>query len=276
MADRTDLSFTGLTDEQAQELHSVYMSGLWLFSAVASLPTLPCSSGAVVLRRERSMSKFYKIWLIFDPRRVFVAQGVFLFLLAVMIHLVLLSTPSYNWFEHRGAEIRSPDRLTGVPRPRAALSPARLAIVDGPATRPPSHLEGSMALLSFERKYRVPGGTLVGGNLFDFWVGPFYVGFFGVTTIFFAVLGTLLIFYGASAAGGTWNPWLISINPPPLNTGSGRAADGGRLWQIITICAMAPSSAGCCARSRSAASWAWAITCPSPSAWRSLPTRRSW
>jgi light-harvesting complex 1 beta chain len=34
MADR-DLSFTGLTDEQAQELHSVYMSGLWLFTAIA-------------------------------------------------------------------------------------------------------------------------------------------------------------------------------------------------------------------------------------------------
>jgi light-harvesting complex 1 alpha chain len=45
------------------------------------------------------MSKFYKIWLIFDPRRVFVAQGVFLFLLAAMIHLVLLSTERYNWFE---------------------------------------------------------------------------------------------------------------------------------------------------------------------------------
>jgi light-harvesting complex 1 alpha chain len=45
------------------------------------------------------MSKFYKIWLIFDPRRVFVAQGVFLFLLAAMIHLVLLSTgpDGYNW-----------------------------------------------------------------------------------------------------------------------------------------------------------------------------------
>jgi len=37
------------------------------------------------------MAQFYKIWLIFDPRRVFVAQGVFLFLLAAMIHLVLLS-----------------------------------------------------------------------------------------------------------------------------------------------------------------------------------------
>ena len=35
MAGNTDLSFTGLTDEQAQELHSVYMSGLWLFVAVA-------------------------------------------------------------------------------------------------------------------------------------------------------------------------------------------------------------------------------------------------
>jgi light-harvesting complex 1 alpha chain len=30
---------------------------------------------------------------------VFVAQGVFLFLLAAMIHLVLLSTERYNWLE---------------------------------------------------------------------------------------------------------------------------------------------------------------------------------
>jgi len=35
MTDNTDLSFTGLTDEQAQELHAVYMSGLYLFGAVA-------------------------------------------------------------------------------------------------------------------------------------------------------------------------------------------------------------------------------------------------
>ena len=94
-----------------------------------------------------------------------------------------------------------------------------------------------MALLSFERKYRVPGGTLIGGNLFDFWVGPFYVGFFGVTTFFFAALGTLLIFYGA-AMGPTWNPWLISIDPPSVENGLAFAPlmQGG-LWQIITICA---------------------------------------
>ena len=35
MADNSDLSFTGLTDEQAQELHSVYMSGFTIFAAVA-------------------------------------------------------------------------------------------------------------------------------------------------------------------------------------------------------------------------------------------------
>lgn len=35
MADDDDLSFTGLTDEQAQELHSVYMQGLTLFVFIA-------------------------------------------------------------------------------------------------------------------------------------------------------------------------------------------------------------------------------------------------
>lgn len=95
-----------------------------------------------------------------------------------------------------------------------------------------------MALLSFERKYRVRGGTLIGGDLFDFWVGPFYVGFFGVTTAFFALLGTVLIFWGASQQG-TFNPWLINIAPPDLKYGLGLAPllEGG-LWQIITMCAV--------------------------------------
>lgn len=95
-----------------------------------------------------------------------------------------------------------------------------------------------MAMLSFERKYRVRGGTLVGGDLFDFWFGPFYVGFFGVTTIFFAVLGTALILWDASM-GPTWNVWLISIDPPPLEYGLSFAPlrEGG-IWQLVTICAI--------------------------------------
>lgn len=95
-----------------------------------------------------------------------------------------------------------------------------------------------MSMLSFEKKYRVRGGTLIGGDLFDFWVGPFYVGFFGVTTIFFTLLGTGLIFYGA-AIGPTWNVWQINIAPPDLSYGLKFApmAEGG-LWQMITLCAV--------------------------------------
>jgi photosynthetic reaction center L subunit len=95
-----------------------------------------------------------------------------------------------------------------------------------------------MAMLSFERKYRVRGGTLIGGDLFDFWVGPFYVGFFGVTTILCSALGTALILYGA-AIGPTWNIWQISIAPPDLKYGLGFAPlrEGG-LWQVITFCAI--------------------------------------
>ena len=95
-----------------------------------------------------------------------------------------------------------------------------------------------MAMLSFERKYRVRGGTLLGGDLFDFWVGPFYVGFFGVMTVFFTVLGTAMIFYGA-AVQGTFNPWTINIAPPDLKYGLALAPlkEGG-LWQVITVCAL--------------------------------------
>ena len=95
-----------------------------------------------------------------------------------------------------------------------------------------------MAMLNFERKYRVRGGTLVGGDLFDFWMGPFYVGFFGVTTAFFTILGTALIIYGA-ALGPTWNVWQINIAPPDLSYGLALApmAEGG-LWQVITVCAL--------------------------------------
>ena len=95
-----------------------------------------------------------------------------------------------------------------------------------------------MAMLSFERKYRVRGGTLVGGDLFDFWVGPFYVGFFGVTTLFFTLLGTAMIVWGA-ANGPTWNLWQINIAPQDLKYGLKFAPllEGG-LWQLITVCAL--------------------------------------
>jgi len=47
----------------------------------------------------------WRIWLLFDPRRVLVAMAVFLFTLAVLIHFILLSTDRYNYLE--GAPIAS-------------------------------------------------------------------------------------------------------------------------------------------------------------------------
>lgn len=41
----------------------------------------------------------WRIWKLFDPLRAMVVQGIFLFGLAAMIHLVLLSTNKFNWFD---------------------------------------------------------------------------------------------------------------------------------------------------------------------------------
>jgi light-harvesting complex 1 alpha chain len=39
----------------------------------------------------------WRIWLLFDPRRVLVAMAAFLFTLAILIHFILLSSPRFNW-----------------------------------------------------------------------------------------------------------------------------------------------------------------------------------
>ena len=41
----------------------------------------------------------WRIWLLFDPRRVLVALCIFLFALALLIHFILLSTDRFNWLE---------------------------------------------------------------------------------------------------------------------------------------------------------------------------------
>lgn len=41
----------------------------------------------------------WRLWLIFDPRRTLVALAIFLFVLALLIHFILLSTDRFNWIE---------------------------------------------------------------------------------------------------------------------------------------------------------------------------------
>jgi light-harvesting complex 1 alpha chain len=44
----------------------------------------------------------HRVWLYVDPRKAMVGQAVFLFGLAALIHLILLSTSRYNWLEEDG------------------------------------------------------------------------------------------------------------------------------------------------------------------------------
>jgi photosynthetic reaction center L subunit len=74
-----------------------------------------------------------------------------------------------------------------------------------------------MSMLSYERKVRVRGGPCRRRPV-RLLASPFYVGFFGVTAIFFTLSGRadrLL----APAQQGTFNIWLINIPPPDLSYG---------------------------------------------------------
>jgi light-harvesting complex 1 alpha chain len=47
----------------------------------------------------------YKVWLLFDPRRALVALSAFLFVLALIIHFILLSTDRFNWLEGHSVKV---------------------------------------------------------------------------------------------------------------------------------------------------------------------------
>jgi len=49
----------------------------------------------------------WRIWMIFDPRRALVALFIFLFVLALLIHFILLSTDRFNWLDgpHKKAPV---------------------------------------------------------------------------------------------------------------------------------------------------------------------------
>ena len=63
----------------------------------------------------------WRLWLIFDPRRTLVALFIFLFVLALLIHFILLSTDRFNWLDG----------------PRTANSGAASATAATPATPTP-------------------------------------------------------------------------------------------------------------------------------------------
>lgn len=73
----------------------------------------------------------WRLWLIFDPRRTLVALAIFLFVLALLIHFILLSTDRFNWIEG------PPVTAAAVAAP-AAAAPAAAPVADPAAAAPAS------------------------------------------------------------------------------------------------------------------------------------------
>jgi light-harvesting complex 1 alpha chain len=61
----------------------------------------------------------HRIWLLFDPRRVLVANAVFLFTLAVFIHFILLSSSKYNWIEGESSGAAVASHMEALPPTRS-------------------------------------------------------------------------------------------------------------------------------------------------------------
>jgi len=57
----------------------------------------------------------WRIWLLFDPRRALVGLFIFLFVLALLIHFILLSTDRFNWLE--GAHHSVAGQMAPLPQP---------------------------------------------------------------------------------------------------------------------------------------------------------------
>jgi light-harvesting complex 1 alpha chain len=58
----------------------------------------------------------WRVWLLFDPRRALVALFVFLFVPALLIHFILLSTDRFNWLEGpRRAATNATDLMPELP-----------------------------------------------------------------------------------------------------------------------------------------------------------------
>jgi light-harvesting complex 1 alpha chain len=60
----------------------------------------------------------WRLWLLFDPRRALIALFVFLFVLALLIHFILLSTDRFNWLEGpRRAPANATELMPDLPGP---------------------------------------------------------------------------------------------------------------------------------------------------------------
>lgn len=105
-------------------------------------------------------------------------------------------------------------------------------------------MEGEVVTFAeVEDYYKRPGGTLMhawfGADPFDFWIGRFYVGTFGILSGAGIILGVLFYFYQVWIVEGTFNLLQARLDPPPISNGLSLAGPGepGFMWQLIVFSA---------------------------------------
>ncbi len=59
----------------------------------------------------------WRIWLLFDPRRALISLFTFLFVLALLIHFILLSTDRFNWLGGHAAPSAAAQHMSTLPAP---------------------------------------------------------------------------------------------------------------------------------------------------------------
>jgi light-harvesting complex 1 alpha chain len=68
----------------------------------------------------------WRLWKLFDPRRTLIALFTFLFVLALVIHFILLSTDRFNWLEGpRQPVATTSDATQVVPMPTVTAAVTR-------------------------------------------------------------------------------------------------------------------------------------------------------
>jgi len=59
----------------------------------------------------------WRIWKLFDPRRTLIALFTFLFVLALVIHFILLSTDRFNWLDGPRKNVAVAGQMAPLPAP---------------------------------------------------------------------------------------------------------------------------------------------------------------
>ncbi len=62
----------------------------------------------------------HRIWQLFDPRRTLMALFSFLFVLALLIHFILLGSKDFNWIG--GAAVEAPESSMSAMPPTRTMN----------------------------------------------------------------------------------------------------------------------------------------------------------